>query len=56
MNKISIGITIFVIIMVTIIMVLAYQIEGVNTEVLWFIFLPLVIVRTARCILLIKTK
>lgn len=52
----SIGLTIFVVIMSTVIMILGYQIEGCNTTVLWCIFLPLVIVRTIRAILLINIK
>ena len=52
----SIGLTIFVIVMTTIIMILGYNIPGVNTTVLWCLFVPLVIVRTIRSILLINLK
>lgn len=52
--KIQIGIIVFVLIMVTIIMILAYSIEGVNTTVLWTLFLPIVVLRVIRCLLLIK--
>lgn len=55
-KKFSIGLTIFVIVMTTIIMILGYQIEGVNTTVLWCLFIPLVIIRTIRSILLMNLK
>ena len=55
MKKFYLFFTLFVLALVITIFVLAYNIPGTNTTVLWTLFLPLVVVRFIRTILLIKS-
>lgn len=50
--KITHVFTLIIIVLYVIIMVLAYQIEGVNRTALWLLFTPLVIIRFVRALLL----
>lgn len=52
--KIYVIITVVIVALTTVIMVLAYQIEGVDKVALWLLFIPLVIIRLIRCLLLIS--
>lgn len=52
--KIYVIITVVIVALTTVIMVLAYQIVGVDKVALWLLFIPLVIIRLIRCLLLIS--
>ena len=56
MNKIEIVFITVVSIMVITIFILAYQIEGVNVDALYIFFLPLVVLRVIRAILLMRSS
>lgn len=52
--KIYVIITVAILALTTVIMVFAYQIEGVDKVALWLLFIPLVVIRLIRCLLLIS--
>lgn len=54
MSKIEKVFTVIVLIMVITVITLCYQIPGCNTEVIWWLFVPLVAIRFIRAILLMR--